>query len=1131
MPIKTWVLGLFLLGCNLSGWGQWSTDLSQNTRVSAGFMHTYAYGGVAGDDGSVLVVWAESTGNASIMYAQRYRADGTVVFAKKELFRFTFGDCKTEGFAGLKLLRAAGSDDVFVIYTLTSSIVVQGGKTTYLQYQIISFADGTAKIPNNGNENRGLNLGYDYAADAPSIPFDANFIRDGANKVAVVWSQKNNPADTNRGGGGSLITLTDLRIAILDASNRTAPTAYFVEGDAGDQTNPRLYAQGERIFVSFIDRSSTIAVRKYKYPLNGTAISREWSGNAQYLGGLTDPQNLGIQPSFDDSNPLCIYSASGTGLSKTLKAHRFNPSTGTALGTADIGTADQIGGVKVAGGAFSLNTALIYTKNNRQVVRRFLGNTSSSAETPITQRSHGGDPTFEAIKIADSPEKYLFVGENRDNGELYGQVIRFDNTTGEGTREWGDQGKFVSNASGSRTGGRMALLNSNALFFLWRDERNKNSPCTSDAYAQVLDANGNPPVTVKPEIKNVRLSKKKFCSAEVDAGTDRNFTVTFETIPTDNTAGGTSVKWSLLPSGGAPSYITGSGATAGTHTINVAIPQGRSGTRWVYLVYVEWQGAPGAAGAVLSEASIDTLVIDLPSPKPVVPPPANVCTGTAAVPLTASGTNLKWYTTAAGGTGSTAAPTPNTSVAGTFSYYVTQNTNGCESLREEVKVTVTSTPTIAATANGTKPLSVCAGVAVTLSATDGFTSYSWSGPGFTNATRSPQLTTPVTGSYVVSATSTCGTARDTVKITVNPIPVSNAASSKSTYIVGEAIQLTSGSGTGYTYAWAGPNGYTSTQQNPTIPNATTTMSGDYTVTVTANGCSAKGTVTVSVTTQPVTGIENVSAATASACPGASVDVNFTIVPSNGVGTFNVFLTDANGVKIGTGLGNGTRSPIRVTIPTSATAGTNFGFLVETPSANPNTIISKKSTNSFTILQRATAQMLSPTKDTSIVARKTGDNLSARVRVQGSGPFTLNFSVGTRNVRNAGDTTLTFRFDNDGIFSLTGVSGACGVGGLGGTQNVRITLKRVVAVEADTLGEFAVSVFPNPTADRLNVTLKNGKTGQITQLRLIDGKGSLLQTQTFYAAQHQWEIGYLPVGAYWLEVVQGDKKQSFKVVKE
>lgn len=67
--------------------------------------------------------------------------------------------------------------------------------------------------------------------------------------------------------------------------------------------------------------------------------------------------------------------------------------------------------------------------------------------------------------------------------------------------------------------------------------------------------------------------------------------------------------------------------------------------------------------------------------------------GDTATPLTATvgtnGTGLLWYTTATGGTGSTTAPTPSTATAGSISYWVSStNTNGCESERVEIVVTV-----------------------------------------------------------------------------------------------------------------------------------------------------------------------------------------------------------------------------------------------------------------------------------------------------------------------------------------------------------------------------------------------------------------------------------------------------------
>ncbi len=49
-----------------------------------------------------------------------------------------------------------------------------------------------------------------------------------------------------------------------------------------------------------------------------------------------------------------------------------------------------------------------------------------------------------------------------------------------------------------------------------------------------------------------------------------------------------------------------------------------------------------------------------------------------------------------------------------------------------------------------------------------------------------------------------------------------------------------------TYSWAGPNGFVSTDQNPTISNISATGSGIYTLTVT-NGLACTGTATTEVT--------------------------------------------------------------------------------------------------------------------------------------------------------------------------------------------------------------------------------------------------------------------------------------------
>lgn len=107
-----------------------------------------------------------------------------------------------------------------------------------------------------------------------------------------------------------------------------------------------------------------------------------------------------------------------------------------------------------------------------------------------------------------------------------------------------------------------------------------------------------------------------------------------------------------------------------------------------------------------------------------------------------------------------------------------------------------------------------------------------------------------------------------------PLPSSN-----SPICVGDALNLTATSLAGASYSWTGPNGFSSSMQNPSIPNATTSASGIYTLVVTLNGCSAEP-VQTQVTVSAYPSVPSASSnspvcvggnlqLTASAVPGAS----------------------------------------------------------------------------------------------------------------------------------------------------------------------------------------------------------------------------------------------------------------------
>jgi hypothetical protein len=84
-----------------------------------------------------------------------------------------------------------------------------------------------------------------------------------------------------------------------------------------------------------------------------------------------------------------------------------------------------------------------------------------------------------------------------------------------------------------------------------------------------------------------------------------------------------------------------------------------------------------------------------------------------------------------------------------------------------------------------------------------------------------------------------------------------------------------------TYSWAGPNGFSSTAQNPTIANVTTAADGNYTLTVTDNnGCTNSMTINVQINDINITS----TTVSASSCGAANGSINITV--SGGITPYN-----------------------------------------------------------------------------------------------------------------------------------------------------------------------------------------------------------------------------------------------------
>jgi hypothetical protein len=82
---------------------------------------------------------------------------------------------------------------------------------------------------------------------------------------------------------------------------------------------------------------------------------------------------------------------------------------------------------------------------------------------------------------------------------------------------------------------------------------------------------------------------------------------------------------------------------------------------------------------------------------------------------------------------------------------------------------------------------------------------------------------------------------------VNNTPAAPTAGNNGPICAGSTLDLTASTISGATYAWTGPNGFTSALQNPSITNATTAAAGTYSVTATVSGCtSPAGTIVATV---------------------------------------------------------------------------------------------------------------------------------------------------------------------------------------------------------------------------------------------------------------------------------------------
>jgi Secretion system C-terminal sorting domain/SprB repeat/HYR domain len=439
--------------------------------------------------------------------------------------------------------------------------------------------------------------------------------------------------------------------------------------------------------------------------------------------------------------------------------------------------------------------------------------------------------------------------------------------------------------------------------------------------------------------------------------------------------------------------------------------------------------------------------------------PTRVLTGSGS---TGGSFSYQWTATNGGNIVSgSSSLSPTVNAAGTYTLVVTNSANGCTANSATIVTNNSQIPTLAVT-GGTLN---CTANQVILAANSNQTvSYAWSGPnGYTSILQNP--TVDVSGNYALVITNTgsgCTNSATATVVSNTTIPTVSATGGAITCVANNVILAGNSSATGSTFAWAGPDNYTSNLQNPTA-----NLIGAYTVLVTApNGCTSSAAANIS---------SNTTTPNAAAGNDLSLNCNATQQTLNGSNSsqgnnylYNWTTTNGNIVS-----GPNTLTPV-------VNAAGNYSLQVT------NTDNGCTSTDAAIIVANTPpAAAISASQN---VACFGGNNGSATVSTTGgNGSFSFVWSNG--------NTTQTTSNLVAGTYSVTATDGEnC-------AANTTITVTQPSALAANAsataqqnIGQNNGSATANPTGGASNYTYlwSNNQTSQ-TISNLAPGSYSVVVT--------------------------------------
>ncbi len=460
---------------------------------------------------------------------------------------------------------------------------------------------------------------------------------------------------------------------------------------------------------------------------------------------------------------------------------------------------------------------------------------------------------------------------------------------------------------------------------------------------------------------------------------------------------------------------------------------------------------------------------------------ANTPTGTASQAfcgsanlsqLVATGSNIKWYNAATGGTEYPASLLPLVGLTNGTIYYASQTVNGCEST---TRFAVTAVVNPIPTAPNASAQTFCNAALVSDLLPNG-SAYTW----YDAATAGNVVVSSASvssGTYYVSQTvNGCESTRTSVTVTINTTTAPTA--SAQTFCNSAIVANLSATGTGLQW-------YSASTSGSALSASTALATGTYFVSQTINGCESTRTsvsVTVNATTAPsATAQTFCSAGTVADLVAAGSSLQWYSTPTSGspIATTTAL---SSGIYYVSQTVNGcesTRTAVNVTIsspatPTGATTQTIFGGV------GPDATIEDISVSGTNVIWYPTA---------------------------------ADAAAGT-NAIPAGTQLV----DGTTYYAVS-VVGTC--------RSTALAVTVVVVLENESFDVKSLKFYPNPVNDILTISYSS----EITSVQVYDISGRQIRNISPNSNLVTVDLSDLATSVYVVKVFANDTSSEFKVVKK